>query len=44
MERPFLRVEAMLSTLGVAAEAFGAHGLKDGVSPKMVNIFETKVR
>ena len=35
---------AVLGALGVAAGAFGAHGLKVRVSPEMLAVFETGVR
>ena len=44
MERIFLGAGAVLGFLGVAAGAFGTHGLRDRLSPEMMNIFETAVR
>ena len=44
MERIFLGAGAVLGFLGVAAGAFGTHGLRDRLSPEMLNIFETAVR
>jgi uncharacterized membrane protein YgdD (TMEM256/DUF423 family) len=35
---------AVLGALGVAAGAFGAHGLKARVGPEMLEVFETGVR
>jgi uncharacterized membrane protein YgdD (TMEM256/DUF423 family) len=35
---------AMLGALGVAAGAFGAHGLKGWLTPEMLAVFETGVR
>lgn len=39
-----LRVGAVLAGLGVAAGAFGAHGLEESLSPADLEIFETAVR
>jgi len=44
MERIFLGAGAVLGFLGVAAGAFGTHGLRDRLSPEMLTIFETAVR
>ncbi len=44
MARIFLCAGAVLGFLGVAAGAFGTHGLRDRLSPEMLNIFETAVR
>ncbi len=44
MERIFLGAGAVLGFLGVAAGAFGTHGLRDRLSPEMMNIFESAVR
>ena len=44
MTRAFFSIGAMLGALGVAAGAFGAHGLKVRVSPEMLAAFETGVR
>jgi uncharacterized membrane protein YgdD (TMEM256/DUF423 family) len=35
---------AILSGLGVALGAFGAHGLKERVAPDLLTVFETGVR
>jgi uncharacterized membrane protein YgdD (TMEM256/DUF423 family) len=40
----FLRVGAILGGLAVAAGAFGAHGLRERLSPEMLNVFEVAVR
>jgi uncharacterized membrane protein YgdD (TMEM256/DUF423 family) len=40
----FFSVGAVFGALGVAAGAFGAHGLKVRVSPEMLAVFETGVR
>jgi uncharacterized membrane protein YgdD (TMEM256/DUF423 family) len=42
--RIFLAIGAFLGFLGVAAGAFGTHGLRDRLSPDMLTIFETGVR
>jgi uncharacterized membrane protein YgdD (TMEM256/DUF423 family) len=44
MDRTFLLVGAVFGFLGVALGAFGAHGLKNRLSPEMLAIFETGVR
>lgn len=44
MERTFFAVGAISAFIGVAAGAFGAHGLKDRLSAEMLVIFETAVR
>lgn len=44
MEQRLLRIGAVLGGLGVAAGAFGAHGLKESVSAADLAIFETGVR
>ncbi len=46
MARPshFLLAGAVLAGLGVAAGAFGAHGLKALLSAEMLAVFETSVR
>jgi len=44
MDRTFLLVGAVFGFLGVAIGAFGAHGLKNRLSPDMLAIFETGVR
>lgn len=43
-ERTFFRLGAMFALLGVALGAFGAHGLRDTVSPADMATFETAVR
>lgn len=35
---------ALLAAVGVGAGAFGAHGLKDKLSPEYLAVFETAVR
>ncbi len=42
--RIFLASGALLGFLGVAAGAFGTHGLRERLSPEMLNIFESGVR
>ena len=44
MDMTFLLVGALAGFLGVAAGAFGAHGLRGRLSPEMLAIFETAVR
>lgn len=44
MDRRFVALGAILGLTGVAAGAFGAHGLKERLSPEMLAIFETGVR
>lgn len=44
MERTFFALGAISAFLAVAAGAFGAHGLKDRLSPEMLAIFETGAR
>jgi len=44
MARTFFSLGALLAALGVAAGAFGAHGLKARLSPEMLAVFETGVR
>ena len=44
MTRTFFVIGAVLGALGVAAGAFGAHGLRARVSPEMLAVFETGVR
>ena len=44
MERIFFSLGCLLAFLGVAAGAFGAHGLRDKLTPEMAQIFETAVR
>ena len=44
MHKNFLLVAAILGFLGVAFGAFGAHGLRNRVSPEMLAVFEIGVR
>ncbi|MFQ5684046.1 MAG: DUF423 domain-containing protein [Candidatus Binatia bacterium] len=44
MDRLFFSLGASSAFLAVALGAFGAHGLKDRISPEMLNIFEVGVR
>jgi uncharacterized membrane protein YgdD (TMEM256/DUF423 family) len=44
MDRTFLLIGAVLGFLGVAFGAFGAHALKNRLSPEMLAVFETGVR
>ena len=44
MERGIFAVGSILTGLGVALGAFGAHALKASVSPQLVTTFETGVR
>jgi uncharacterized membrane protein YgdD (TMEM256/DUF423 family) len=44
MERLFLILGALSAFLGVAAGAFGAHGLKSRISAEMLSVFEVGVR
>jgi len=44
MNRNFLVIAALLGALTVAIGAFGAHGLKQVVSPESLGVFETAVR
>jgi len=44
MANTFLLVGALAGFLGVAAGAFGAHGLRSRLSPDMLAVFETAVR
>jgi uncharacterized membrane protein YgdD (TMEM256/DUF423 family) len=44
MNRIFFSIGATLGALGVAAGAFGAHGLKGRLAPEMLVVFETGVR
>jgi len=44
MERTIFVSGAALGALGVAAGAFGAHGLKAWLAPEMLAVFETGVR
>ena len=44
MDRTFCLLGAILGFLGVAVGAFGAHGLRNRLSPDMLAVFETGVR
>jgi len=44
MERVFFFLGALLALIGVAAGAFGAHGLQGRLSSEMLSVFETGVR
>ena len=44
MYKPFLRTAALLGALSVAAGAFGAHALKQLLSPEKLQVYETAVR
>jgi uncharacterized membrane protein YgdD (TMEM256/DUF423 family) len=44
MDRTFFLLGALSAFVGVAAGAFGAHGLKERLSAEMLAIFETGVR
>jgi uncharacterized membrane protein YgdD (TMEM256/DUF423 family) len=44
MDRVFFAAGAVLGAFGVAAGAFGAHGLRSRVTPEMLAVFETGVR
>lgn len=44
MDRLFFAIGAASAFIGVAAGAFGAHGLKTRLSPDMLAVFETGVR
>jgi uncharacterized membrane protein YgdD (TMEM256/DUF423 family) len=44
MDRFFFAAGAIFAFLGVAAGAFGAHGLRARLSPEMLAVFETGVR
>ena len=44
VDRTFLLLGAILGFLGVALGAFGAHGLRNRLSPDMLAVFETGVR
>ena len=44
IDRVFFSLGAVLGCLGVAAGAFGAHGLRARLSPEMLAVFETGVR
>lgn len=44
MDRVFWAIAGLAGALGVAAGAFGAHGLKGRLSPEMLAVFEVGVR
>ena len=44
MDTTFMLIGSLLGFLGVAAGAFGAHGLRSRLSPEMLAVFETAVR
>jgi uncharacterized membrane protein YgdD (TMEM256/DUF423 family) len=44
MERTFFTMGALAAGLAVAAGAFGAHALRDRLTPDMLAIFETAAR
>jgi uncharacterized membrane protein YgdD (TMEM256/DUF423 family) len=44
MDRTFFLIGALSAFVGVAAGAFGAHGLKERLSADMLAVFETGVR
>jgi len=44
MANTFLLIGSLAGFLGVAAGAFGAHGLRSRLSPDMLAVFETAVR
>ena len=44
MERVFFVIGALSAFIGVAAGAFGAHGLKSRMSTEMLSVFEVGVR
>lgn len=44
MDRVFFILGSVSAFLAVALGAFGAHGLKDGLTPDMLAVFETGVR
>jgi uncharacterized membrane protein YgdD (TMEM256/DUF423 family) len=44
MDRVFFALGALSAFLGVAAGAFGAHGLKARITPDMLAVFEVGVR
>jgi uncharacterized membrane protein YgdD (TMEM256/DUF423 family) len=44
MDRLFFLIGALSAFVGVAAGAFGAHGLKDRLSAEMLAVFEVGVR
>jgi uncharacterized membrane protein YgdD (TMEM256/DUF423 family) len=44
MDRTFLLIGALAGFIGVGFGAFGAHGLRERISPEMLAVFETGVR
>ena len=44
MDRTFLLIGALSGFIGVAAGAFGAHALRNRLSPEMLAVFDTGVR
>jgi len=44
VNKTFLLMGALFAFLGVAFGAFGAHGLRNRLSPDMLAVFETAVR
>ena len=44
MDRTFLLVGAVAGMVGIGLGAFGAHGLRNRLTPEMLAIFETGVR
>ena len=44
MDRVFFAIGAVSAFIGVAAGAFGAHGLKSRLSAEMLSVFEVGVR
>jgi uncharacterized membrane protein YgdD (TMEM256/DUF423 family) len=44
MARTFILIAALAGFLGVALGAFGAHGLRNRLTPDMLAVFETGVR
>ena len=44
MANTFMLIGSLAGFLGVAAGAFGAHGLRSRLSPDMLGVFETAVR
>ena len=44
MVRLFLIIGSAFALIGVAAGAFGAHVLKNRISPEMLSVFEVGVR
>ena len=40
----FMLIGSLAGFVGVAAGAFGAHGLRNRLSPEMLGVFETAVR